>query len=138
MVPAGNTAKHLSSVNHTTKTIHHYYILYQQSACTYQQKGTSGRLRDQWVYFKVFQKFCYYFIILGIMTYKHSTYMSELIIEWLWHKQITKWESMSQVPLLLAKILILRMVICLIRSLILQTQKQPRGVFYKKVFLKVS
>ena len=49
--------------------------------------------------------------------------MSELIIEWLWHKQITKWESMSQVPLLRAKILILRMVIRLIRGLIVQTQK---------------
>ena len=25
MVPAGNKAKHLSSVNHTTKTIHHHH-----------------------------------------------------------------------------------------------------------------
>ena len=25
MVPAGNTAKRLSSVNHTTKTIHHHH-----------------------------------------------------------------------------------------------------------------
>ena len=25
MVPAGNKAKRLSSVNHTTKTIHHHY-----------------------------------------------------------------------------------------------------------------
>ena len=25
MVPAGNKAKHLSSVNHTTKTIHHQH-----------------------------------------------------------------------------------------------------------------
>ena len=26
MVPAGNKAKRLSSVNHTTKTIHHHHI----------------------------------------------------------------------------------------------------------------
>ena len=25
MVPAGNKAKHVSSVNHTTKTIHHHH-----------------------------------------------------------------------------------------------------------------
>ena len=27
MVPAGNKAKRLSSVNHTTKTIHHHHLL---------------------------------------------------------------------------------------------------------------
>ena len=27
MVPAGNKAKRLSSVNHTTKTIHHQFII---------------------------------------------------------------------------------------------------------------
>ena len=27
MVPAGNKAKRFSSVNHTTKTIHHQYLL---------------------------------------------------------------------------------------------------------------
>ena len=28
MIPAGNKAKHLSSVNHTTKTIHHHHHLH--------------------------------------------------------------------------------------------------------------
>ena len=31
MVPAGNKAKHLSSVNHTTKTIHHHHHHHQRS-----------------------------------------------------------------------------------------------------------
>ena len=30
MVPAGNKAKHLSSINHTTKTIHHHRIYAKQ------------------------------------------------------------------------------------------------------------
>ena len=33
MIPAGNKAKHLSSVNHTTKTIHHHHSL--SSRCNY-------------------------------------------------------------------------------------------------------
>ena len=33
MVPAGNKAKRLSSVNHTTKTIHHHH--HHQSLCFY-------------------------------------------------------------------------------------------------------
>ena len=34
MVPAGNKAKHLSSVNHTTKTIqHHHHYVSQRTLC---------------------------------------------------------------------------------------------------------
>ena len=36
MVPAGNKAKRLSSVNHTTKTIHHHH---HRPACPFLQKG---------------------------------------------------------------------------------------------------
>ena len=31
MVPAGNKAKRLSSVNHTTKTIHHHHHLHHHT-----------------------------------------------------------------------------------------------------------
>ena len=41
MVPAGNKAKSLSSVNHTTKTIHHHYHHHHHHSVVFKLKSSS-------------------------------------------------------------------------------------------------
>ena len=46
MVPAGNKAKHLSSVNHTTKAIHHHHSL--SSRCNYSKYLFCCKKKNVW------------------------------------------------------------------------------------------
>ena len=52
MVPAGNKTKCLSSVNHTTKAIHHHYSFYMGSSEQYAREKISPKK----YFFSAFEK----------------------------------------------------------------------------------